>query len=155
MRRAGCARSRSNAARQSLLRHRGPPAPPPVGAGGVKQMPLQRKAMRASARPPPLATAAPVAHDDGFLVDEFRVPRSLDSGIVPDPWVERGVRLRRYRVLGMLGRLALAGSAAAIVAVLVVGKLSAPASTGATDQAETQPAFGARFSTPDNQPQQP
>jgi hypothetical protein len=149
-----------------------PGDPSPYAPRWVRNVPQQRRAQVppplaadaddahhedriGSDQAPPLATAAPVAHDDDFLVDEFRVPRSLDPGIVPDPWAERGVRLRRYRVLGMLGRLALAGSAAAIVAVLVVGKLSAPASTAATDQAETQPAFGARVSAPDNRPQQP
>ena len=108
-----------------------------------------------SEQAPPLAAAAPVAHDEGFVVDQFRVPRSLDPGIVPDPWAERGARLRRYRLLGMLGRLALAGSVAAIVAVIAVGKLSVPSSSGATEQAETQPSFGARFTAPDGKPQQP
>jgi hypothetical protein len=107
---------------------------------------------------PPLAAAAPVVPADDvedFVVDDFRVPRSLDPGIVPDPWVERGVRLRRYRLLGMLGRLALAGSAAAIVALLVVGKLSTPGSTDATEQADTSPSFGTRFSAPAAKPQEP
>jgi len=88
-----------------------------------------------SEQAPPLAAAAPVADEEGFVIDDFHVPRSLDPGVVPDPWAERGVRLRRYRLLGMLGRLALAGSAAAIVAVLAVGKLSVPGPTGATEQA--------------------
>jgi hypothetical protein len=103
---------------------------------------------------PPLAASAPV-DEDGFVVEDFRVPRSLDPGIVPDPWAERGARLRRYRVLGMLGRLALAGSAAAIVAVLAVGKLSVPGSSGATEQADTSPAFGTRFSAPTTKSEPP
>ena len=81
-----------------------------------------------------------VAEGAKVVIGDLRVPRSLDPGIVPDPWVERGVRLRRYRLLGMLGRLALAGSAAAIVALLAVGKLSVPATTGATEQADTSPS---------------
>jgi len=101
---------------------------------------------------PPLAEGA---EEESFVIGDFRVPRSLDPGIVPDPWAERGVRLRRYRVLGMLGRLALAGSAAAIVALLVVGKLSVPETTGATEQADTSPAFGTRFSAPPSKPQEP
>src|ERR1051326_761946 len=137
--------------------HRAPVHPPLAADAGEadETNAVQREDVIGSEQAPPLATAAPVDHDDGFVVNDFRVPRSLDPGTVPDPWVERGVRLRRYRLLGMLGRLALAGSAAAIVAVLAVGKLSAPGSTGATEQTETQPAFGARFSTPDNKPQQP
>jgi hypothetical protein len=133
------------------------PVPPPLAAdeGEDETNAVQRDDVIAAEQAPPLATVAPVDHDDAFVVDEFRVPRSLDPGIVPDPWTERGVRLRRYRLMGMLGRLALAGSAAAIVAVLAVGKLSGPGSTSATEQAEAQPAFGARFSTPDNKPQQP
>ena len=95
------------------------------------------------------------ADEDSFAVGDFRVPRSLDPGIVPDPWVERGVRLRRYRVFGMLGRLALAGSAAAIVALLAVGKLSLPGTSGATEQADTSPSFGTRFSEPASRPQEP
>ena len=104
-----------------------------------------------SEQAPPLAAA----DEEGFVVEDFRVPRSLDPGIVPDPWAERGVRLRRYRLLGMLGRLALAGSAAAIVAVLAVGKLSVPASTGATEQTEASPSFGTRYSAPSAKPQEP
>jgi hypothetical protein len=143
---------------RNVPQQRRAPAPPPLAADADdadETNAVHREDMIGSDQAPPLAAAAHVAHDDGFLVDEFRVPRSLDPGIVPDPWSERGVRLRRYRVLGMLGRLALAGSAAAIVAVLVVGKLSAPASTPVTDPSETQPAFGGRFSAPDNKPQQP
>jgi hypothetical protein len=142
--------------RNAPQQRRAPVPPPPAGDAYEpdEANAAHREDVIGSDQAPPLATAAPVDHDDGFFVDEYRVPRSLDPGIVPDPWVERGVRLRRYRLLGMLGRLALAGSAAAIVAVLVVGKLSAPASTGATEQAETQPP-SARLSAPDNKPQQP
>ena len=59
--------------------------------------------MIGSEQAPPLVAGAPVGHDEDFVVEDFRVPRSLDPGIVPDPWVARGVRLRRYRLLGMLG----------------------------------------------------
>jgi hypothetical protein len=104
---------------------------------------------------PPLAAAAPVAHDDQFVIDDFRVPRSLDPGIVPDSWTARRARLRRYRVLGMLGRLALAGSAAAIVALLAIGKFSLPGSTGASERADNSPAFGTRFAAPAVKPQDP
>jgi hypothetical protein len=104
---------------------------------------------------PPLAAAAPVAHDDPFVIDDFRVPRSLDPGIVPDSWTMRRARLRRYRVLGMLGRLALAGSAAAIVALLAIGRFSLPGSTGASERADTSPAFGTRFAAPAVKPQDP
>ena len=106
-----------------------------------------------SEQAPPLVAGAPVGHDEDFVVEDFRVPRSLDPGIVPDPWVARGVRLRRYRLFGMLGRLALAGSAATIVALLVVGKLSVPGSTGATEQADPSPS--ARFSAPAEKTQAP
>jgi TPR repeat protein len=108
-----------------------------------------------SEQAPPLVAVAPVADEEDFVVEDFRVPRSLDPGIVPDPWAARGVRLRRYRLLGMLGRLALAGSAAAIVALLAVGKLSVPGPTGATEQVDTSPSFGTRFSTPANKQEPP
>jgi hypothetical protein len=99
---------------------------------------------------PPLAAAAPVAHEEPFVIDDFRVPRSLDPGIVADPWAARRSRLRRYRLLGMFGRLALAGSAAAIVALLAIGKFSLPGSTRATEQADAS-----RFSAAATKPQDP
>jgi hypothetical protein len=108
-----------------------------------------------SEQAPPLVAGAPLAHEEDFVVEDFRVPRSLDPGTVPDPWATRGVRLRRYRLLGILGRLALASSAAAIVALLAVGKLSVPGPTGATEQADTSPSFGTRFSAPASKPQEP
>src|ERR1043166_339709 len=143
---------------RSAPQQRRAPAPPPLapeGGDADETTAVQREDVIGSEQAPPLASAAPADHEESFLVNDFRVPRSLDPGIVPDPWAERGVRLRRYRVLGMLGRLALAGSAAAVVAVLAVGKFSAPSPTGATEPAGTQPSFGARFSAPDSKPQQP
>ena len=47
---------------------------------------------------PPLAEGV---EEESFAVGDFRVPRSLDPGIVPDPWAERGVRLRRYRLIDL------------------------------------------------------
>jgi hypothetical protein len=108
-----------------------------------------------SEQAPPLAAAPPVADDDRFTIDDIRLPRSLDPGIVPDPWAARGSRLRRSRLLGMLGRLALAGSAAALVALVAVGKLSLPGATGATERPENSPAFGTRFSGHATKPQDP
>jgi hypothetical protein len=108
-----------------------------------------------SEQAPPLAAAPPVADDDRFTIDDIRVPRSLDPGIVPDPWAARGSRLRRSRLLGMLGRLALAGSAAALVALIAVGKLSLPGATGATEHSENSPSFGSRFSGHGTKPQDP
>jgi hypothetical protein len=110
-------------------------------------------ALMRSEQAPPLAAAPPVADDDRFTIDDIRVPRSLDPGIVPDPWSARRSRLRRSRLLGMLGRLALAGSAAALVALVAVGKLSLPGATGATEHPE--PSFGSRFSGHGTKPQDP
>jgi hypothetical protein len=104
---------------------------------------------------PPLAAAAPVAADDEFLVGEFRVPRSLDPGIVPDPWAARGPRLRRSRMFGMLGRLALAGSLAAAVALIALGKLSLPGANGATAQGDSAITVASRYSGPSAKPQDP
>jgi hypothetical protein len=131
--------------------------PPPLtpDGGDADEINVHPEDAIGTEQAPPLAADAPASHDEGFVVGDFRVPRSLDPGIVADPWAERGVRLRRYRLLGMLGRLALAGSAAAVVALLVVGRFSPPGSTGATEQVETQPAFGTRLSAPDSKPQPP
>jgi hypothetical protein len=104
---------------------------------------------------PPLAAAPPVADDEQFVIDDFRLPRSLDPGIVPDPWPARRSRLRRSRLFGMLGRLALAGLAAAVVALVAVGKLSVPGTTGATEQADNPIAFGSRFAGHAGKPQEP
>jgi hypothetical protein len=143
--------------------------PSPYAPRWVRSTPPQRHAPVRSQLPPGDADDEHMLHgedagehapplvadeEDSFAVGDFRVPRSLDPGIVPDPWAERGVRLRRYRVFGMLGRLALAGSAAALVAVLAVGKLSLPGSSGATEQADTPSSF-ARVSAPASKPQDP
>src|ERR1043166_1072990 len=123
---------------RSAPQQRRAPAPPPLapeGGDADETTAVQREDVIGSEQAPPLARAAPADHEESFLVND--------------------VRLRRYRVLGMLGRLALAGSAAAIVAVLAVGKLSAPSPTGATEPAGTQPSFGARFSAPHNKPPHP
>jgi hypothetical protein len=113
---------------------------------------LHRDDAIGSEHAPPLAAD----EEDSFAVGEFRVPRSLDPGIVPDPWAERGVRLRRYRLLGTLGRLALAGSVAAIVALVAVGKFSGrPGSSSATEQADTSQSLSTRYSAPASKPQEP
>jgi hypothetical protein len=138
--------------RNAPQQRRAPVRPPltPDGADADEINVHHEDAIGSEPAAPPLAAAAPVGDEEGFVIGDLRVPRSLDPGIVPDPWTARGVRLRRYRLLGMLGRLALAGSAAAIVALLVVGRFSVPGSTGATEQAETQ-----RLSAADSQPQPP
>jgi hypothetical protein len=93
-----------------------------------------------------LAAAAPVTHDDDLLVDRIRLPRSLDSGIVPDdPRPARRSRLGRRRVFGILGYLALAGSAAAVVALVAVNNVSLPGMIGATQPADNSRSFGSRF----------
>ena len=141
--------------RNAPQQRRAPVQPPLVPDGDADETNVHHGDAIGSEQAPPLAAAAPLGHDEGFVVGDFRVPRSLDPGIVPDSWAERGVRLRRYRLLGMLGRLALAGSAAAIVALFAVGRFSLPGSTSATEHAETQPSLATRFSAPDSKPQPP
>jgi hypothetical protein len=102
---------------------------------------------------PPLAAAAPVAAGDPFLIDDFRVPRSLDPGIVPDPWPARRSHLGRPRLFGILGRLALAGSAATVIALVAVGKLAPSGTPGAAEPADSPPEFGSRFAGPAPSPQ--
>jgi hypothetical protein len=85
----------------------------------------------------------PVTAADQFLVNGFRVPRSLDPEIVPDPW--RAQRPRLSRLFRLLGPLVLAGSAGAVVTLVMVDKLSIPGTIGAAEPA--MPVI-ARASTP-------
>ena len=80
--------------RNAPQQRRAPVRPPltPDGGDADETNAVGYEDVIGSEQAPPLAAAAPVAHDEGFVVGEFRVPRSLDPGMVPDPWAERQTR---------------------------------------------------------------
>jgi hypothetical protein len=95
-------------------------------------------------------TRAPTPPDQ-FLVDGFTVPLSLTPEIVPDPWpAHRSSSGRLFRVLG---HLALAGSAAAVIALVAIGKLSIPGSIGAAEEDDNRVLISSRFAGPTARPQ--
>jgi hypothetical protein len=85
------------------------------------------------------AAAAPAA--DGLVIDRYRVPRSLDPTLMPEPWPVPRAR----SVLGVLARFAAAITVAALVALLVVVKVPASWTFGAKETKDTTPSFGSRF----------
>jgi len=95
---------------------------------------------------PPLAAGEPSPDEQELVIDNFRVPRSLDPGTVPDPWPALRPR-PRSGALGMFGRLAFAVAIAAVGALVAVGKLSLPGA-GASGDPDPVPPFGARFAAP-------
>jgi len=97
---------------------------------------------------PPLAARHPEGDED-LVIDDFRVPRSLDPGTVPDPWPASRSRIRTG-VFGMFGRLALAVAIAGVGAFIAVGKLSVslPDASGASDQPQPKTAVASRFDFP-------
>jgi hypothetical protein len=61
------------------------------------------------------------AENQGVMIERFRVPRSLEPTMLPQPQREFAAR----SILGMWGRLGAAVAGAAIVALFVIGKLPA------------------------------
>src|SRR5437588_10462447 len=64
----------------------------------------------------PTHDAPPIAgepdRDEELVIDNFRVPRSLDPGYVPDPWPRRSGRTGMFSIVG---RLAFAVSVAGLI----------------------------------------
>jgi hypothetical protein len=84
--------------------------------------------------------------DEGFIIDNFRVPRSLDPDTIPEPWPPQRHARKKYSAFGIFGRLALAVSAAAAIA-LVLGKLSFPWGISSGEARTDESSFLARFSS--------
>src|SRR5437899_5320874 len=82
------------------------------------------------------AAAAPAA--DGLVIDRYRVPRSLDPTLMPEPWPVQ-------HAPGILVRFAAAIVVATLLALLIVGKFPMPWGFAAKDQEEAAPSFGSRF----------
>src|SRR6266446_2917523 len=82
----------------------------------------------------------PPAREDHYI-NQFRLPRSLDPGIAPEPSLAGRPRYSRG-VFGIYGRLVLASSIAAGVALYFVAK--SPRSSPSDGSAEVS-SFGPRF----------
>jgi hypothetical protein len=90
----------------------------------------------------PFATAQSKPLDLEPPAAPFRVPRSLDPAVVAEP----PAAPRAWPGLGSAGRLALAVSAATLVALIVVKSLPPGASVGAGEQKVPPNSFTSRFS---------
>jgi len=88
------------------------------------------------------SAANPAASNEPVLVDRYRLPRSLEPTLMPQPWPVP----RSRSALGLLMRFTVAAGIAAVVALFVVGKV--PMSWLIAGKAEKQdsPSFGLRFS---------
>ena len=88
------------------------------------------------------SAANPAASNQPVLVDRYRLPRSLEPTLMPQPWPVP----RSRSALGLLMRFTVAAGIAAVVALFVVGKV--PMSWLIAGKAEKQdsPSFGLRFS---------
>lgn len=75
---------------------------------------------------------------EGLVIDRYRVPRSLDPTLMPDPWPVQ-------HAPGILARFAAAIVVATLVALLIVGKFPMPWGFAAKDHEEAAPSFGSRF----------
>ncbi len=78
--------------------------------------------------------------DESFVIDEYRLPRSLEPTLMPETWPVR----RSASTFGAVSLLAGAVAVAALVAFFVVIKFSADRDVVASS--ELPPSFGSRFS---------
>jgi len=69
------------------------------------------------------AATDPARRRGNLVIDDFRVPRSLEPEVLPNPWPGRPLR---PSALGILVRWVAAGSVGALVALFVVEKFSWP-----------------------------
>jgi hypothetical protein len=86
--------------------------------------------------------SSPAASNEPVLVERYRLPRSLEPTLMPEPWPVPRAR----SALGLLARFTVAAAIAAVVALFVVGNF--PKSWLVADKAPRQdsPSFGSRFS---------
>ena len=90
-------------------------------------------------------TGDPPARGD-LYINHFRLPRSLDPGIAPEPWLARRPRYSRG-AFGIYGRLILASSIAAGVALYFIAK--SPRSSpldGSAENSSFAPLFAGQTS---------
>ncbi len=120
--------------RDAAYAHRRTAAAPKTPAAGETNE--DRSAADATPAADGLGAAA-----DGLVIERYRVPRSLDPTLMPEPWPVPRAR----SVLGVVARFAAAITVAALVALLVVVKLPASWTFGAKETRDTTPSFGSRF----------
>ena len=92
----------------------------PSGQRGVARLVTDEDSFEDDTPQPDESAGEPEEHtadDGGLVIDRFRVPRSLEPTLLPEPTPSRG-----RPVFGMLVRLGAAIAAAAIVALLAIGK---------------------------------
>jgi hypothetical protein len=87
---------------------------------------------------------------DQSLINGFRVPRSLDPDVVPEPWLTQQSRFGRS--LGVVGYLAIAAGAAALVVFIAIGKVSVPGTIGAAERVDNRASFEAHSAIPVRSP---
>src|SRR5437763_8579545 len=105
----------------------------------AENVPIERAAHDA----PPIAGEPKLPDEPPLVIDNYRVPHSLDPGFVPEPWPRRP-RLGRPGGLSLFVRLGLAVSVAALIALFAVGKIPPALNRGADERADAG-SFGQRF----------
>ncbi len=88
------------------------------------------------------STAASPALDGGTVADRYRLARSLEPTLMPEPCPVPPARSG----IGVLARFAIAIAIASIGALFVVGKFPTSWTVSAKDHKEDAPSFGSRFS---------
>jgi hypothetical protein len=82
------------------------------------------------------------AASDPVVVERYRLPRSLEPTLMPEPWPVPRMR----SALGLLARFTIAIAIAAVVALFVIGKFPTSWLTAGIAQKQDSPSFGSRFS---------
>ena len=118
------------------------PANDPYAPRWAGHSPDQRRSIHASSE-----IGEDVSVGAGRLViGGLRVPHSLDPEMVSDPWPMGRARFRRP--LRLMRYLAVAGSVAAVVSLVVAGKLSLSRTLGAAQEAKNGEPFGSHSAPP-------
>src|SRR5262249_22570169 len=87
----------------------------------------------------PRRPSVPRASNEPLLVDRYRLPRSLEPTLMPEPWPVPRMR----SALGLMARFTVAAAIAALVALFVVGNFP---KSWLTAGKQESPSFGSRFS---------
>ena len=137
-----------------LDRDFGPDEPSPYAPKWVRDAADARRG-KAGERPAMMPKSAPdldsevarrpansAASTGPVLVERYRLPASLETTLMPEPWPVPRMR----SALGLLARFAVAAGIAAVVALFVVGKFPTSWFMAGIAQKPDSPSFGSRFS---------